>query len=373
MYNFGQNVVKAARNLIKAPGFTLIAVLTLGLGIGVITAVFSVAHGILVRSLPFADPDAIVMVWENNPRLKLGVDKLPAAPADFIDWREQNKSFQDMATFSTFSFSLTDGEIPEKIDAVLCSASFFSVLGSPAAKGRVFAPGEDKEGNNHVAVISDNLWRRRFGADPNMIGKSLTLTGKKYEVIGIMPPGFDFPQNSSVPDLGFTAQTDLWIPLVFDEDAAKDRRTLSLPVIARLKPGVTLPQAQADMSAIAANIDQQYKKSAGFGTTVMELREQMVGEFQKAGARSPGLLFAQAVDSLQFDSDGRVANAAAMVEKLKREFPEQFGRDVPPSIDAGAGRNSSVSHLTKDTLSRMKPAEVARLDWSEVKRVLSEK
>jgi putative ABC transport system permease protein len=280
MYNFGQNVVKAARNLIKAPGFTLIAVLTLGLGIGVITAVFSVAHGILVRSLPFADPDAIVMVWENNPRLKLGVDKLPAAPADFIDWREQNKSFQDMATFSTFSFSLTDGEIPEKIDAVLCSASFFSVLGSPAAKGRVFAPGEDKEGNNHVAVISDNLWRRRFGADPNMIGKSLTLTGKKYEVIGIMPPGFDFPQNSSVPDLGFTAQTDLWIPLVFDEDAAKDRRTLSLPVIARLKPGVTLPQAQADMSAIAANIDQQYKKSAGFGTTVMELREQMVGDYR---------------------------------------------------------------------------------------------
>ena len=104
-----------------------------------------------------------------------------------------------------------------------------------------------------------------------------------------------------------------------------------------------------------------------------DAREQMVGEFQKAGARSPGLLFAQAVDSLQFDSDGRVANAAAMVEKLKREFPEQFGRDVPPSIDAGAGRYSSISHLTKDTLSRMKPAEIARLDWSEVKRVLSEK
>ena len=104
-----------------------------------------------------------------------------------------------------------------------------------------------------------------------------------------------------------------------------------------------------------------------------DAREQVVGEFQKAGARSPGLLFAQAVDSLQFDGDGRVANAAAMVEKLKREFPEQFGRDVPPSIDAGAGRNSSVSHLTKDTLSRMKPAEIARLDWSEVKRVLTEK
>lgn len=280
MNNFGQNVSKAARNLIKSPGFTLIAVLTLALGIGVITAVFSVVHALLVRSLPFGDPDAIVMIWENNPRLKLGVDKLPASAADFIDWREQNKSFQDMATFTTFSFSLTEGAIPEKIDAVLCSASFFSVLGAPGARGRVFAPGEDKAGNNHVAVISDNLWRRRFGADPNLIGKSLTLTGEKYEVIGIMPPGFDFPQNSTVPNLGFTAQTDLWTPLVFDEATAKNRRSLNLPVIARLKPGVTLPQAQADMNAIAANIDQQYKKSAGFGTTVMELREQMVGDYR---------------------------------------------------------------------------------------------
>ena len=282
MNNFIPTVRNGARNLINAPGFTIFAVLTLALGIGVNTAVFSVAHAILLRSLPFGDSERIVMVWVNNPRLKLGVDKLPAAPADFLDWREQNKVFQDMATFTTFSFSLTDGDTPEKIDAVLCSAGFFSVLGTPAARGRTFAAGEDQSGNNHVVVISDSLWRRRFGADPNVIGKTLTLTGEKYTVIGIMPPGFDFPQNSSVPNLGFTGQTELWAPLVFDEATAKNRRSLSLPVIARLKPGVTLPQAQADMSAIAANIDQQYKKSAGFGTTLVELREQMVGDYRLA-------------------------------------------------------------------------------------------
>jgi len=194
----------------------------------------------------------------------------------------QNKVFQDMATFTTFSFSLTGGDLPEKIDAVQCSASFFTVLGTPAAKGRTFVAGEDQAGSNHVAVISDSLWKRRFGSDPDLLGKTITLTGEKYNVIGIMPPGFDFPQNSSVPNLGFTAQTELWAPLVFDDATAHNRRSLNLPVIARLKPGVTLPQAQADMSGIAAGIDQQYKKSAGFGTTLVELREQMVGDYRLA-------------------------------------------------------------------------------------------
>src|SRR5690242_5695734 len=262
--NYFTSIVRnGARNLIKAPAFTIFAILTLALGIGVNTAVFSVADAILFRSLPFGDPDSIVMIWLNNPRLKLGVDKLPVAPADFIDWRDQNKAFQDIAAFTTFSFSLTDGNAPEKIDAVLCSPSFFSVLGTSAAKGRVFAPGEDQAGSNNVVVISDGLWRRRFGADPNLIGKSITLTGKKYDVVGIMPPGFDFPQNSTVPNLGFTGKTELWSPLVFDAEATKDRRSLSLPVIARLKPGVTLQQAQSDMSGIASQIDQQYRKSAG--------------------------------------------------------------------------------------------------------------
>jgi len=280
--NLIRDIRYATRTLRKNPGFTVFAVIILALGIGVNTAIFSVANAILFRSLPFTDPERIVMVWENNPHLQLGVDKLPASAADFLDWRDQNKVFQDIAAFATFSFSFTDGDTPEKIDSALCSSGFFNVLGTPPAKGRTFVPGEDKAGNNHVVVISDNFWRRRFGADPNILGKTLTLTGEKYTVIGIMPPGFDFPQNAAFPNLGFTKQTELWAPLVFDEATAKDRTILSFPVIARLKPGVSLPQAQADMSAIAANIDQLYKKSKGFGTTIIELREQMVGDFRLA-------------------------------------------------------------------------------------------
>jgi putative ABC transport system permease protein len=282
MNNLIRDVRYAVRTLLRNPAFSFFAVLTLALGIGVNTAIFSVADAVLFRSLPFADPERIVMVWENNPHLKLGVDKLPASPADFLDWREQNKVFQDIAAFTTFSYSLSEGDTPEKIDSVMCSAGFFNALGTPPAQGRTFAPGEDKTGNNHVAVISDNLWRRRFGADAQLLGKTLTLTGEKYTVIGIMPPGFDFPQNATFPNLGFTRQTELWTPLVFDEATAKDRRTLAFPVIARLKPGVSVAQAQAEMSVLEANIDREYKQSAGFGTTLVDLREQMVGEFRLA-------------------------------------------------------------------------------------------
>ena len=277
-----RNVRYGLRSLVKARSFTLFAVVTLALGIGATTAIFSVAHTVLLRPLPFGDPERIVMVWENNPRLKLGVDRLPASPADFLDWREQNKVFDQMAAFTTFSFSLTGQDLPEKVDGVLASASFFQALGVEAAKGRTFLPGEDKPGAENVVVISDNLWKRRFGSDPNIVGRELTLTGRKYSVVGVMPPGFAFPDNTSVPDLGFTSHTEVWAPLPFDDAAAKDRRTLSLPVIARLKPGVSREQAQADMGNVAARIDQQFKKSAGFGAEVVPLREQVVGDIKLA-------------------------------------------------------------------------------------------
>jgi len=280
MNNLIRDVRYGIRRLLKAPAFSGFIIITLALGIGVNTAIFSVAYVVLFRPLPYNNPDRIVMVWENNPRLKLDIDKLPASPADFLDWREQNKVFQDIAAFSTFSFSLTDGNVPEKLDGALCSTGFFTVMGTQAALGRTFVAGEDKPGGSNVVIISDSLWRRRFGADPNIVNQTVTLTGQKYNVIGVMPPGFDFPQASAVPDLGFTPHTEVWTPLPFDDATAKDRRTLSLPVIARLKPGVSVEQAQADMSNIAASIDQQFKKSAGFGATVIELREQIVSDIR---------------------------------------------------------------------------------------------
>jgi putative ABC transport system permease protein len=278
-----RDVRYGARSLLRSPGLTLVAVVTLALGIGATTAIFSVTHAVLLRSLPFADPERIVMVWENNPRMKQGGDRIPAAPADFIDWREQNRVFQHIAAFTSFSFSLTGAGAPEKLDAVLCSADFFPALGMKPALGRAFDPGEDEVGRHHVVVISDGLWRRRFGGDRGIIGRTLMLTGEQYTVVGVMPPGFTFPQGPTMPPgLDFPPRTELWAPLPFDDAARKDHLTLGLAVVARLRAGVSREQAQADMSGIAAAIDRQYKKGAGFGVSLLELREQIVGDVRLA-------------------------------------------------------------------------------------------
>jgi putative ABC transport system permease protein len=267
------------RSLIRTPGVTLLAVITLALGIGVNTAVFSVANAVLFRSLPFNHPRQIVMLWETYPRLKEGGDKLPVAAPSFLDWKQQSKEFASMASFTTFSFGLTNaGGPPVKLDGLQATAEFFKVLGVKPQLGRTFRSDEDQAGKDHVAVISDGLWRRQFGGDPNLLGKTITLTGEKYEVIGIMPPGFDFPEGATMPPtLDFAARTEIWVPLTFTPEVRKDRSTLFLAVIARLKPGVTIGQAQAEMSIIAARLDRAYRKGRGYSARVMELRDQMVG------------------------------------------------------------------------------------------------
>ncbi len=224
MDNVLRDIGYGFRTLIRTPGFTILALITLGMGIGANTAVFSIADAVLFRPLPFNEPDRIVMLWETNPHIQDGGDKLPAANADFLDWRSQNHSFEHMAAFSAFSFSLSDANPPVKLDGVLCSSGFFSVLGMVPAQGRGFAPNEEEIGKNNVVVISDALWRRQFGSDPNILGKELRLTGQKYTVIGVMPPKFGFPQASTMPSwLDLPAQSEVWVPLTFDAEAAKDR------------------------------------------------------------------------------------------------------------------------------------------------------
>ena len=272
----------AARVLLRTPGFTIVALITLGLGIGATTAVFSMADAVLFRSLPFGDPERAVMIWETNSHIQDG-DKLPVANADFLDWRSQNHVFESMAAFSPFSFSLSDVNPPIKLDGVLCSADFFSAIGVLPTKGRGFREHEDEIGNNHVVVISDGLWRRQFGAGPNILGRDLTLTGQKYKVIGIMPPGFGFPEASTMPSwLDLPVQSEVWVPLTFDPEEAKDRSILSRAVIARLRPGISRERAQSDMTNIEANIDRDFRKSQGFGVRVMDLQEQIVGDVRFA-------------------------------------------------------------------------------------------
>ncbi|HEX8556616.1 MAG TPA: ABC transporter permease [Pyrinomonadaceae bacterium] len=280
---FWQDVRFAMRSMLTSYVFTGVAIITLALGIGANTALFSVASGVLLRSLPFAEPERIVFVWISNPRRQMDVNKLPAPAADFLDWRAQNRSFDKMSAFYSSPFTLTGAAAPERIEAVRATADFFDVLGAKAAKGRTFIAGEDRPGNDRVVILSDGFWKRRFGADPAVVGKTLTLDGAPHEVIGVMPEEFNFPQGPSMPPyLQFPLRPELWAPLSFSDEAAGNRRTFNLATIARLKPGVTVAQAQSDMSGVAAGIDQQYRKSSGYGTDLVEMREQLVGDVRTA-------------------------------------------------------------------------------------------
>ncbi len=330
----------AVRSLVRTPGFSLISVITLALGIGVNTGVFSVANAVLFHSLPFNQPRRIMMLWETYSRLKTGGDKVPVAASSFLDWKEQNKVFESMAAFTTFSFSLTGfNGPPAKLDGVEATAEFFSALGVRPAKGRAFMPGEDQPGKNHVAVISDGLWRQQFGDDPNIVGQTINLTGEKYEVIGIMPPGFDFPEGATMPaTLDFPAKTQIWVPLVFTPEAKKDRFTFSLAVIARLKPGVTMAQAQSDMSTIAANIDRAYRSGRGFGARVMELREQMV-----SGVRLALLVLFGAVALVLLIACSNVANLLLVRFSMRQ-------KDIALRTALGSSRSELIRQMLTESV-----------------------
>lgn len=259
------------RMLGKRPGFTVVAIITLALGIGANTAIFSVVNTVLLHPLPYQDPDRLVMVWEDDT--KGGYPRDTPAAANFIDWHDQNQVFEGMAAAADLSFNLTgDGE-PERIEGRRISANLFPLLGVGAHLGRTFLPEEDQPGGNRVVVMSYGLWQRRFGADPSIIGKSLTLNGESCTVVGIMPPDFQFPGR----------QDELWVPIAFTPQQIANRNRHYLQVVARLRPGITLQQAQADLSTIAARLQQQYPQSnTGLGATVTPLHEHVVGDIKPA-------------------------------------------------------------------------------------------
>lgn len=256
------------RLLIKSPTFTVAAVVTLALGIGANTAIFSAVNAVLLRPLPFADGDRLVRIWENN--LRKGRERNPVSPPNFIDWREQNGSFKQVVGYSTWSPNLTGSEGAERIQAVQVSLDLFPMLGANPVVGRYFSP-EDRAAENNIVVISHSLWQRRFGSDPNVTRFTLTLNGRSYAILGVMPPGFQFPLGG--------AKKDLWVPLVFDADDLKGRATRYLQVAARLKPGVSLEQARGEMQSIAGRLEQGYPQTnAGWGVTLVPMYEQLVGD-----------------------------------------------------------------------------------------------
>jgi putative ABC transport system permease protein len=272
------------RMLAKNPGFTAVAVLTLALGIGANTAIFSVVNGVLLRPLPYPKPQQLAIVWSNRPQLqaRTGLGESPVAAADFVDWRSQNQSFAEMAALHSQAVNLTGAGEPELLGGVRASASLFPLLGVEAAFGRTFLPAEDQPGSR-VVLISHGLWQRRFGADPNVIGSTLTLNNEAHTVVGILPPDFQFPRRGELPaGHQFPRQVECYLPLSLTPNQASNRGRHYLAVVGRLKPQVTIAQAQAEMDSIAQSLQEQYPQTnTDKGVRLVSLHQQVVGKVRK--------------------------------------------------------------------------------------------
>jgi putative ABC transport system permease protein len=272
-----QDMRYGLRMMIKNPGFTAVASLTLALGIGANTAVFSVINATLLRPLPFLESERLALVWDDRP---LGNSPhLPLSLPDFIDVREQCQSCAEMSAWSWHgSFNLSGGVEPEKVQYAVVSANLFSVLGAQPMLGRNFRPEEDKPSSSRAIIISHNLWQRRFGANPNFIGKTVTLDGQAFEVCGILPASFRF--------VNFPKETEIWLPFGLDPLAKEriyNRNGKGLGVITRLKPGIDLARAQTEMTEISRRLEQQYPHSDhGIKLRVVALGEQAVKNLRLA-------------------------------------------------------------------------------------------
>ena len=249
----------AARTLRRSPGFAAIAVLTLALGIGASTAMFTLVNSVVLRPLSYADPERLVALWGRAPD---GNGEAPSSPADFFDWKEQSTAFADMAAYQTAPVNLTGEGEAERIVARLTTANYFAVLGAGARMGRTYLPGEDAE---NFVVLSDALWRRRFGGDPAVVGRSVEIGGNRLAVIGVMPADF-----RSVGD-----RPDVWVPVQFDPEW----RGRYLSVVGRLRAGVGLEQASQEMDALGRRLAEAFPDSnTGWGINLVPMHEQVTGE-----------------------------------------------------------------------------------------------
>jgi putative ABC transport system permease protein len=273
MENLLKDIRYGLRMIVKSPGFTIVAVLALALGIGANTAIFSVVNSVLLRALPFEQQEQLVQVWGTH--VKRGTAKNPASYPDFADFRDQNQVFAHMAAYTQSVAILTGVDAPEQLSGVTASGDLFAVLGARPLSGRAFTREDEQPNSPRVAVISYGLWQRRFAANPQLVGRQITLDGVSRTVVGIMPQDFAFPLEAQ--------KTEYWITLDPTTETNKERGAHYLGVIARLKPGVSLTQAQAEMSTIAGRLEQQYpERNVGRGVMLISMYEQVVGDIRPA-------------------------------------------------------------------------------------------
>ncbi|HWS90077.1 MAG TPA: ABC transporter permease [Pyrinomonadaceae bacterium] len=272
-----QDVKFGARTLMKNRGFTLVAVLTLAVGIGANTAIFSVVEAVLLRPLPYDNADRVVMLWEHN-RVR-NRPRNVVNPGNLMDWRDQSGSFEEVAAFVDQRYNLTGAGEPEEVAGQAATPNLFKLLGARPALGRTLLAGDEAEGGENVAVISHGLWQRRFGGSPDVLGRTLSLGGNPVTVVGVMPPDFRwFVKENSLTG----KPAELWVPMALTEQQRTERRGRYLSAVALLKPGVTVEQAQSELDTVTARLEAQYEIDKGWGGSVVPLREQLAGEIRPA-------------------------------------------------------------------------------------------
>ncbi|HEY1656742.1 MAG TPA: ABC transporter permease [Candidatus Sulfotelmatobacter sp.] len=273
MSGFIQDIRYTLRQLKKSPGFAAVAVVTLALGIGANTAIFSVVNGVLLRPLAFKDPARLVRVWHTPPAKSFpGMSTFAVSAANYLDWRSENHVFDDMAIYAYHGFTLTGSDKPEQVDAGAVSASFFPALGVEPMLGRVFSADEDQPGRSNVLVLSYRFWQEHFGSNRDIVGHNITMDGQSYLVAGVMPPSFRFPDFAQV-----------WTPMAWTGQERAVRGEHHYGVIARLKDGVQLQQAQAEMNTISGRLEQLYPEDdKGWGALIVPLRDDLVGDVRPA-------------------------------------------------------------------------------------------